>query len=413
MLIQIIPSHILRRMRSDDSSPPDRLIAATSIAVFALCLPFGCRQAPADNRSFIIASDSKSDAPTHKNVEFQRFSYQQIIMGGKASLTLYAPDQESAKAAARDAFQAMNRLDAVLSDYRSNSESMLACAIAKDASPTTHVAVHISSELADAIKKSQHFSEITNGAFDLTVGPFSKLWRSTKKTNVKPDPLTLSIAKQSVGFRKITTSNTPLVQGAQIVAHKQPPPEPGTYLIFHAPNMRLDFGGIGKGLAADEALRILHQNHHITRALINMGGDLRIGDPPPGRNGWSILIETFNPDHPDQNLTVTNCAVATSGDLEQFIELDNIRFSHIINPATGLGLSQRIASTVIAPNAATADALASATCVLGISKSIRLIEQLNEIEARIATINSTGLTSIATSAGFPRQKHKPRDSPIG
>lgn len=400
-------------MQFEKSSQPDRLLAAISIAVFTLSPAFDGRQPPPDNRSFIIASEPKSGAPIAENTTFRRFSYQQIIMGGKASATLYAPDEKTARTAARDAFKAMNRFDSILSDYRKNSEAMRACNAAKDASPTSPIAVHISPELAQTLKKSQHFSEITNGAFDITVGPLSNLWRNARKTCIKPDPLTLAVAKQSVGYRKITSMEIPPVQGARIVAPKQPPHEPGPYLIFHAPNIRLDFGAIGKGLAADKALRILRDSHRITRALINMGGDLRIGDPPPGRAGWNIEIETFtrNPNHPDQTLTLANCAVATSGDLEQFIEFEGLRYSHIINPATGLGLTHRIASTVVAPDGATADALASATCVLGMTKSIRLTNQLAGVEARIATINSTGLTSIATSAHFPRsKKHKPEES---
>jgi thiamine biosynthesis lipoprotein len=134
--------------------------------------------------------------------------------------------------------------------------------------------------------------------------------------------------------------------------------------------MKLDLGGIAKGYAADEALKIL-KNHGITRALVAAAGDIVVSAPPPEKSGWQIEI-----DSPPKIIPLANSAVSTSGDLFQHVELDGIRYSHIVDPRTGIGLTNQITVTVIAANSTTADALATAVSVLGAEKGRALAKKI-------------------------------------
>jgi len=143
--------------------------------------------------------------------------------------------------------------------------------------------------------------------------------------------------------------------------------------------MRIDFGAIGKGFGADEALLAMRRLG-IERAVVDLGGDMAVGDPPPGESAWRIEIETGYGSGAGAGgrpvVLVANAGVATSGDTEQYIELGGVRYSHILDPRTGAGLTTRTAATVVAIDGATADALASAACVLGSERARELLEKI-------------------------------------
>jgi thiamine biosynthesis lipoprotein len=149
-------------------------------------------------------------------------------------------------------------------------------------------------------------------------------------------------------------------------------------------NMRFDLGGIAKGYAADAMLGII-SSYGITRTSITAGGDIRLGDPPPGRKGWRIAVKTFDKDTPDEILTLANCAISTSGDLHQFVMIDGVRYSHILDPETGLGLTEPIAATVIAPTATLSDPLATAACAAGPENAPALLRKCGATDFRIRT----------------------------
>jgi thiamine biosynthesis lipoprotein len=128
--------------------------------------------------------------------------------------------------------------------------------------------------------------------------------------------------------------------------------------------MAFDLGGIAKGYAADQMLDSLATSG-IRQALVTAGGDIRLGDAPPGRAGWNVALKTFDVGKNEEILTLSNAAVSTSGDLHQSVVIDGVSYSHILDPATGLGLTRRVAASVIADNAKISDALATAACVLG------------------------------------------------
>ena len=141
-----------------------------------------------------------------------------------------------------------------------------------------------------------------------------------------------------------------------------------------ASDMQLDLGGIAKGFALDAALKIMREDFSIKRALIDGGGDVLAGDPPPGRNAWNVAIRNPKTNANTWVVPLTNAALATSGDVHQFVEIDGVRYSHIVDPKTGMGLTDRMQVSVISPTGMQADALASAISVLGEEEGLALIK---------------------------------------
>jgi len=167
------------------------------------------------------------------------------------------------------------------------------------------------------------------------------------------------------------------------------------------PNMRLDLGGIGKGYAADEALRVL-KSRGLDRALVAASGDIAVGNPPPNERGWRVGISGINArTNATRTVLLRNAGISTSGDTEQYIEIDGVRYSHIVNPATGLGLTERIQATVIGPDATTTDSLDTTVSVLGVTRGLALIESLPRTAALIVT-KENGREQIFTSRRFKR-----------
>jgi thiamine biosynthesis lipoprotein len=183
------------------------------------------------------------------------------------------------------------------------------------------------------------------------------LWRKARREKKLPDAERLAQALQVVGYRKLHLDSR----------HRT--------VQLLAPRMRLDLGAIAKGYAADEALKVLHR-HGMTRALVAGGGDMALGDPPPGKKGWRIEIAPLDTTNapPARFVLLANAGLATSGDLFQHVEIGGKRYSHIVDPRTGIGLTDHSLVTVIAPDGITADGLATAVSVLGPEKGIKLVE---------------------------------------
>jgi thiamine biosynthesis lipoprotein len=212
--------------------------------------------------------------------------------------------------------------------------------------------------LWQVLARARDISERSGGAFDVTVGPIVRLWRRARRQHEFPSADRLEEARQLVGYQMV----------------RMDPKHRSVELL--KPGMRLDLGGIAKGYAIDQALLELRK-HGIPRALVDAGGDAGVGNPPPDRPGWRIGIARLEPETaPNRFLCLSNCGVATSGDTFQFVELGGRRYSHIVDPRTGIGLTDHSNVTVVAPDATTADALASAISVLGPEKGMQLVEQM-------------------------------------
>jgi thiamine biosynthesis lipoprotein len=295
-------------------------------------------------------------------------------MGTLFTITLYATNSAIAHQAAEAAFRRVAALEEKMSDYRADSELNILC------EKPVGQPVPVSAELFDIFEKSQKISELSNGAFDITVGPFVRLWRFSRKRKALPSLAEIEQARASFGWKKLRLD-----------------PKQRTATLL-APNMRLDLGGIAKGYAADEALKVL-KSCGIRRATIAASGDFAVGAPPPGRAGWKIGITAID-EHNNRVSRVVllhDCGISTSGDTEQAVEINGVRYSHIVDPATGLGLTNRIQASVIAPNATTTDGLATALCVMGIESSVGLVNKLPRTAALLLT--KVGETNRSVTAG--------------
>ena len=281
----------------------------------------------------------------------QRFEYSQVAMGVRARIVLYAEDEASARKAASAGFERIAHLEDVMSDYRPTSELNRLCE--KGGGPATRV----SPELLFILTKSQDLARQSNGAFDVTVGPLVRLWRAARKSGMLPTPAEKIAAKRLVGWRKMSID-----------------PKASTVRLV-VPGMKLDLGGIAKGYACDEAIRALREQG-IHSVLVEMGGDIVVSKPPPGREGWEIEVA-------GKTMTLSDSAASSSGDTEQFVEIGGKRYSHIVDPRTGLGLTNRIAVTVIAPNGVTSDGLSTAISVLREQKSKALLKLYTGVSAYI------------------------------
>jgi thiamine biosynthesis lipoprotein len=234
----------------------------------------------------------------------------------------------------------IEQLNSRLSDYLEESELSQLCRQA----PVRDAAV--SQDLWQVLLQAQRVAAASGGAFDPTIGPFSRLWRTARRAHQLPTTAELQSAAASVGRDLFSVApNRPSVS-------------------LSRPHMQLDLGGIAKGFAADEALSLLRQRG-FPAALVEGGGDMAIGAPPPGKPGWRVAVAALEKDQPPTRiLQLAHVGLATSGDLWQFVELDGVRYSHLIDPRTGMGITRRSSVTVVARNATLADAWASAGSVL-------------------------------------------------
>ena len=291
-----------------------------------------------------------------------RFEFTEAHMGVPFRLVLHADSEERARQAARSAFSRIAELDARLSNYDTDSELNLLCT----ANPID-TWIPVSPDLFRVLSRAQEMAELTGGAFDITVGPVAAAWRHARRTGRHPPPDRLERFLGRVGWRRL----------------KLDPEGPGARLSTGG--MRLDPGGIAKGDALDQALEALRR-HGITSALVDAGGDIAVSDPPPGRSDWRIALPTTGEAAPE-HVRLANRAIATSGDLHQFVILDGVRHSHIVDPRTGLGLTERRLVTVIAPSGILADSLATALSVLGARDAPGLMEHMPDTHCRITTLS--------------------------
>jgi thiamine biosynthesis lipoprotein len=315
-----------------------------SLALFvALVLVQGC------------ATTSREGAP------LSRFEFTRPQMGLPFRIVLYAPDTNTANAAAEAAFARISQLNDILSDYDADSElSRLSRTAGEDR------AVPISADLWTVLERSQALARRTDGAFDVTVGPVVNLWRKARREKQLPAAERLAEALAAVGWRKLELD--PRARTAKLLV----------------PDMRLDLGAIAKGYAVDEALKVLRA-HGVTRGLVAGGGDMVVGDAPPGKPGWRIELAPLDVTNapPARFVILRNRALATSGDVFQHVEIDGVRYSHIVDPRTGMGLTDHSLVTVIARDCTTADSLATAVSVLGPDKGLKLVEQTPGVAARV------------------------------
>lgn len=323
------------------------------IFIAGLALAGSLGTGPAETES---AERKKSPEPEHHRAE-----YVHATMGTKFHFIAYAADSQRVSEAFTEAAQRLDALNASLSDYIFSSE------VSRLSSGSGQGYWRIlPTDLWQVLSWGNQLAAQSQGAFDMTVGPLTRLWRISLRTGKLPSPRRLTSARASVGHEYLVLDATK--QRAQLMR----------------PGMQLDLGGIAKGYAVDEALAVL-QRHGIRSALVDGGGDLRAAGSPPHSEGWTLTLQDLT-ETPNEPRLITNLAVATSGDLYQTVTIGEREFSHIVDAKTGLGLEFRRSVTVLAPDTMTADALASALSVLPVKESASLLRKhYPDATARIAT----------------------------
>ena len=270
---------------------------------------------------------------TMQRLKTKSFKRTEMIMGTLVEITVLPANEKAVK----EAFNEMRRIDALMDIYRENSEASIL---------NREGEARVSKETLEVIKKSIEFSRLTRGAFDITCGPLVNLWKEAKKNKEIPTAEEIKETISLVGYKKLILE--------------------GSWVRFKEKGMQIDLGGIAKGYAVDKAIEVLKKNG-IKQALVNAGGDLyALGKASQGEK-WQIGIQ-----HPRQEgkiltiIKVKDEAVATSGDYQRYFMLKGKRFAHIVNPMTGWTVQDvPMSVTIIAPDAASADALATGVFVLG------------------------------------------------
>jgi thiamine biosynthesis lipoprotein len=307
-----------------------------------------------------------------------RFEFTEPQMGVPFKIVVYAADDAAANRAAGAAFRRIEELNSILSDYEDESELNRLSRGSPHAQP-----VRVSDDLFRVLARSQSLAERTGGAFDVSVGPVVRLWRRARRQRELPTEERLEAALRAVDFRAIKLD-----------------PERKTVQLT-GPRMRLDLGGIGMGYAVDNGLAVLKE-HGIDSAMVDASGDIGVSNPPPGKTGWRIGISPEGPRRePTKFVMLENAALTISGDAYQHVEIDGVRYSHIVDPHTGLGLTNHSAVTVIAKDCTTADSYATAISVLGPKKGLKLAAERPGVEVLIMRVEN-GQPQHFKSTGFAK-----------
>ncbi|MES2124988.1 MAG: FAD:protein FMN transferase [Gemmatimonadota bacterium] len=263
-----------------------------------------------------------------------RFEYRELHMGVEVRLVLQAAGQPAADSGARAAFAAVAVLEQRLSDWRPTSE-------------VRQLTLHprqwrrVSVPLYQVLARAVELARASEGAFDPTAGPLVALWREARRTRRLPDSGAVAAARARTGWRLLRL-------------------RPASREVWlERDSMLIDLGGIAKGFILDQAGQLLRRRG-ISRFLIEAGGDIVVGDAPAGRPGWEIAVKT---PRGDTTLALVNVGVGTSGPGAQHLDLDGVRYSHVIDPRTGWALTRAIEVTVVHPVGALSDALATLVTV--------------------------------------------------
>jgi thiamine biosynthesis lipoprotein len=295
-------------------------------------------------------------------------------MGTLVTIRAHHPDEALAYRAIAAAFRRMHALDAMLSDYRPDSELNQLCRTAH------HTPFSASPDLFRVLSESLRMARATAGAFSPAIGPLVELWRKARQQHQLPSPAALRDARARASWRDIRL-------------------DPARGLVrLPRPGMQLDFGGIAKGYAADEALVVLARNG-VNRAMVAASGDIAVSVAPGASIPWHVALDTgLEADAPVARLL--HHAVSTSGDRHQHVDIEGVRYSHIVHPRTGFGLTQPIAASVIGPSALHTDSAATALTVLGFDGAPQFLAAHPTLHARLVRATPHHGPDIWQSPGF-------------
>lgn len=310
------------------------------------------------------------------SAQWKKYSFQQPKMGSPFNIVMYSMDPTKTENAALATFRMIDTLNEIYSDYLPGSELNRLCATAG-----TGKWMKVSEPLWTILQKAYRAGNISLGSFDVTMSPVIRLWRTARKEKRLPDKDSLMAAKQRVSYKYMQLDS----------AQKS--------IRLQKAGMQLDLGGIAKGETAQRAYTRLCELG-FPYSLLDAGGDIVAGNVPPQVEGWKVAINLPETEElMDQQLLLRNKAVTTSGDLYQYLELNRVRYSHIIDPATGWALTNSRNVTVIADNGTDADWLTKACSILPIKKALSLIKKFPSTEVQIAVLENN-IPRFYRSPGF-------------
>ena len=288
------------------------------------------------------------------------YKKQAKLMGNQFEISAVTDDVTFADAAIEAAIGEITRIERLLTTYRDDSETNL---VNRNAGIKP---VHVSEETFGIIERSLRISQVTQGAFDISYGSVDKkLWNFDTNATSLPDKKTALQMVQLINYRNIILDKKNLT------------------VFLKQKGMRIGFGGIGKGYAAEKAKQVMQQMG-CTSGVVNASGDLTTWGYQHNGQPWVIGIVNPNLSHTAfSSISITNMAVATSGNYEKFILINGKKYSHTINPKTGLPVTGIKSVTIIAPNAEIADAMATPVTIMGVEAGLYMINQLKDIAAII------------------------------
>ena len=308
--------------------------------------------------------------------QYKKYSFMQPEMGSPFTIVLYSTDSLKANDAASSIFRMVDTLNWIYSDYLPGSELNLLCAQAG-----TGKWIPVSETLFSILTKAYQASRASRGRFDITLSPVIRLWRTARRGKRLPDPDSLAAALRLTGYKLMQLD--PVHRTVRLQKR----------------GMQLDLGGIAKGDVAQKAAARLREQA-FPFSLIDAGGDIMAGDVPPGVLGWHVAINLPETESlMDRQLLLRNTAVTTSGDLYQYLEVNGIRYSHIIDPLTGRALTNARNVTVISRNGANADWLTKACSIMPVNEALQLIKRFPSTEVQIGMIENNRLR-FYRSPGF-------------
>jgi FAD:protein FMN transferase len=318
------------------------------------------------------AGSWKLDARSRK---LTRYESVEPHMGTLVKITVYTSGEDEARRAFRAGFDRIHELDAILSDYKADSE------LNRLTTTAVRIPIAVSRDLFTVLSAAQDLAERTNGAFDVTMGPVIRLWREARRGNRLPDEGGLVEAAGRSGYRKLH-----LDRERHTVSLDQQ-------------GMALDVGGNAKGYAASEALDVISRLA-VASAMVAVSGDLAFSAAPPGTSGWRISVHDLPGEQAvPQVLELANAAVSTAGAAEQHLDAGRRRYSHIVDPATRMGLTGDLTVTVVARTGLVADSLDTAISVLGVERGLALIDARADAVALIVRRTAAG-HEVVPSARF-------------
>lgn len=336
------------------------------VGTAALLTGFFLIRRQASRRGESLAVFEVGGRPGHYETEL-------TVMGTDARLQVAATGRSHARRMFQAAVEQIRAVERCMSTYREESEI---CRLNRTGADQP---LELSEHPLQVLRRAVEMSKLTGGAFDVTYAPLRTLWRRAQRDDRLPAPQDVQETLAAVGYTKLVFE--------------------GNRVGFAVPGMEVDLGGIAKGYAIDLAVRAL-QATGAGAGIVDIGGDLRLfGLPEPGGK-WRVAVRSLPDVQRRFVLAVPACAVTTSGDYARWFRIGQRRLSHIVDPRTGWPVANMPSVTLVAPDATSADALATAVNVMGAEQGLALVDSLPEVECMIMVRGEDGQVRMHMSRGF-------------